>query len=88
MAPRQGRSLTAEKRVWYIDFNTALLFSFGEEVRHVKKAIASLFVIVMLAGLLFSAALAEGGKEHGTAGTGFVKQEDPVGPGIQPDWQD
>ena len=53
-----------------------------------KKRIASLFAVVLLAGLLFSAASAEGGKEHGTVGTGYVKQEDPVGPGVQPDWQD
>ena len=53
-----------------------------------KKWIASLLVVIMLTSVLFSAAFAAGGKEHGTVGTGYVKQEDPAGPGIQPDWQE
>ena len=53
-----------------------------------KKALAALLLVFCLTVLVSNAVLAAGGKEHGSVGNGYVNQEDPVGPGDQPDWQD
>ena len=52
-----------------------------------KKLFFSMLIIALFLGLLMPTAQASGGKEHGTVGNGYVYQEDPVGPGEQPDWQ-
>lgn len=49
-----------------------------------KVVIATLIFSALIAGTVFAA----GGKVHGELGQGCVNQEDPVGPGDQPDWQD
>ncbi len=53
-----------------------------------KKLLLCLLLIALLATSFTSTLYAAGGKVHGELGTGYVHQEDPVGPGDQPDWQD
>lgn len=53
-----------------------------------KKLLVTLGILGLLMILPIQVALAGGGKQHGDVGNGSVFQEDPFGPGDQPDWQD
>lgn len=53
-----------------------------------KKILLFVLLMMLLATSFTFTTFASGGKEHGTIGSGCVHQEDPVGPGDQPDWQD
>jgi len=57
----------------------------GESMKIILVILLSIFLFSFL---LLNSASAAGSKEHGTVGSGYVNQEDPVGPGVQPDWQD